>query len=83
MSVEGETVEVEKIYDVIESNIDGTFNGQNGKSVYKLINGQVWKQKNYKYVYKYAYRPEVIITNIGGIYIINVEGTTADVWRIK
>lgn len=83
MSVAGQSIEVERLYDVIESNIDGTFEGWKGDSIYKLTNGQVWKQRTYKYEYKYAYRPEVIIAEINGTYMMQVEGTSAEVKRVK
>ena len=50
----------------IESSIDGEFNGWDGYKKYRLINGQVWQQAEYKYEYTYAYCPEVMICNING-----------------
>lgn len=43
------------------STIDGTFNGWDGESVYKLTNGEVWKQSKYSYSYSNSYRPKVTI----------------------
>ena len=40
-------------------------------------------KKNYKYEYKYAYRPEVIIAEVNGSYVMQVEGTSAEVVKIQ
>ena len=45
----------------IESQIDGTFRGWRGDTVFKLLNGQIWQQVSYDYTYEYDYMPEVII----------------------
>src|SRR3989344_2622108 len=45
----------------IESSIDGEFNGWEGETIYKLINGQYWQQSAYHYHYHYAYSPKVLI----------------------
>ena len=39
--------------DVIESQIEGTFNGWTGETVFKLTNGQIWQQASYAYTYHY------------------------------
>lgn len=81
--VAGQSIEVRKLNNVIESNIEGIFEGWNGDKVYKLANGQVWKQKAYKYEYKYAYRPEAIIAEVNGSYVMQVAGTSAQVMKIQ
>ena len=58
----------------IDSRIDGAFKGWTGKSVYKFINGQIWVQKEYKYRYKYAYRPVAKIWKDGSTYFLEVDG---------
>lgn len=60
--------------DVIESRIDGTFEGWTGETIFKLTNGQIWQQDQYAYTYHYAYRPEVIIVRSAGGYTMSVEG---------
>jgi len=82
LSVAGRTVPVNRVYDVIESNIDGKFEGWKGKTQYRLTNGQIWQQVEYKYEYKYAFRPEVIICNVNGEYIMSVEGSRAVVRKV-
>ena len=58
----------------IESQIDGNFKGWEGKTIYKLRNGQIWQQSSYHYHYHYAYAPKVIIYNDGGSYKMTVIG---------
>ena len=78
-----EAVLIRPISDVVESQIDGEFNGWDDETVYTLTNGQVWQQSTYQYDYTYSYCPDVFIYNAGGGHIMQVEGTTADVRRIK
>jgi hypothetical protein len=59
---------------VIESRIDGTFEGWDGDTVFRLINGQVWQQATYAYHYAYAYMPRVLIVRDGSGYVMQVEG---------
>ena len=62
---------------VIESKIDGDFEGWEGETVVKLINGQIWQQSeyHYHYHYHYAFMPKVLIYKSGGVYKMMVEGT--------
>ena len=76
-------VRIRRITDVFESQINGEFKGWEGETVYMLTNGQVWQQCTYHYEYKYSYRPEAFIYSNGTGYKMQVEGTTADVRRIK
>lgn len=60
--------------EVIESHIDGTFEGWDGDTIFKLDNGQIWQQALYAYTYHYAYRPKVIIYRTTGGWKMKVEG---------
>jgi hypothetical protein len=60
----------------IESQIEGTFQGWSGDSIFKLTNGQIWQQASYAYTYHYAYRPAVIIAPSGGSCKMTVEGVS-------
>lgn len=60
--------------DVIKTRIEGDYNGWEGKTVYKMMNGQVWQQSSYHYHYHYAFDPEVMIYNEDGRYKIHVQG---------
>ena len=68
LTVAGRSIPVRRLFEVIESRIAGRFTGWNGNSTYALENGQIWQQSVYKYLYKYAYRPEVIIYSTGSRY---------------
>jgi len=59
---------------VIESRIDGDFEGWEGETVIKLMNGQIWQQTEYYYHYHYAYMPSVLIYRSGGRYKMKVDG---------
>jgi hypothetical protein len=59
---------------VIESQIDGTFDGWSGETIFKLTNGQIWQQSSYAYTYSYKYRPDVLIYPVAGGYELQVEG---------
>jgi hypothetical protein len=61
--------------DVIESQIDGEFQGWEGETIVRLTNGQIWQQTEYHYNYHYAYDPRVVVYRSGGGYKMNVEGT--------
>jgi hypothetical protein len=58
----------------IESQIKEDFNGAGGETLYRLTNGQVWKQSRYLYQYHYAYRPQVCIVHEGNEYVMHVQG---------
>jgi hypothetical protein len=60
---------------VTESQIDGDFDGWEGETIIKLMNGQIWQQSEYHYEYHYAFMPQVLIYRSGGGYKMKVEGT--------
>ncbi len=70
---------------VVESNIEGEFEGWTGDSIFKLDNGQIWQQTSYSYTYHYAYRPRVTIVKVGALYKMKVDNvsTTINVRRLK
>lgn len=80
---QNQAVAVRQIGGVIESRINGEFNGWEGDSTYELVNGQLWQQSSYKYEYKYAYMPEVVIFDPGGGAVMRVAGTSAQVRRLR
>lgn len=59
---------------VIESKVDGEFEGWGGETVVKLMNGQIWLQTEYYYEYHYAYMPDVLLYQSGGVWKMKVEG---------
>jgi hypothetical protein len=60
--------------DLIESQIDGDFEGWSGDTIFKLTNGQIWQQTGYSYTYTYKFMPKVMLIPINGGYELQVEG---------
>ena len=48
---------------ILTLNIDGAWRGWSGDTIVQLTDGSVWRQAEYHYEYRYAYRPKVEITN--------------------
>jgi hypothetical protein len=69
----------------IESTISGEFEGWSGETIFKLDNGQIWQQAEYKYMYSYRYRPDVTIyaTTSGCRMKVEGEEETILVKRLK
>jgi hypothetical protein len=66
--------------DLIESRIDGTFEGWDGDTIFKLENGQIWEQVTYGYTYRYAFRPKVFIIKTNGAYKMKVDGVSSTIF---
>jgi hypothetical protein len=65
---------------VIESRIDGEFEGWTGETIFPLQNGQYWLQAVYAYFYRYAYAPSVrIVRDAGSRYQLHVDGVSNSV----
>ena len=74
------SVNVNTTPSVVESRINGTFEGWTGDTVFTLLNGQIWKQAMYSYTYHYAYSPEVLIYRSGNSFKMRVEGVTGFIY---
>jgi len=70
----GNSSAAQNIPDVIESKIEDTFEGFNEGNLYKLDNGQIWEQTDFKYTYTYKFRPAVTIYKDGSTYYMKVDG---------
>ena len=46
---------------VIESRVDGDFEGWTGETIVRLASGQIYLQTEYYYTYHYAFNPRVIV----------------------
>jgi hypothetical protein len=57
---------------VVETQVDGEFNGWEGETIIKLMNGQIWQQTEYHYEYRYAYMPKVLVYPSDGGYKMSV-----------
>ncbi len=70
---------------VIETRIDGDFEGFEGDTIFKLLNGQIWQQIDGRYKYAYKFSPRVILIVNGNIGKMSVEGVNypISVTRIK
>ncbi len=68
---------------VIESQIEDDFEGWEGKTIVKLINGQIWEQSEYYYHYHYAFMPKVIIYKTEGGYKMKVNGIEKSVGVVR
>ncbi len=60
--------------DIVESKIDGEFQGWEGETVFQLANGQIWQQVDFAYAYHYSYSPDVLIVRLNGQFFMQVEG---------
>jgi len=63
----------------IESRIDGEFKGWEGKTVFKLQNGQIWQQASYGYNVTFADSPKVLIYQSGSEFRMKVEGVDQEI----
>lgn len=83
-SLKSDTIET-PTQDIIETQIDGDFDGWEGETIIKLINGQIWQQIEYYYEYSYAYMPDVLIYKTGSRYKMKVDGIdeSVEVSRLK
>jgi hypothetical protein len=63
----------------VETQVDGEFNGWEGETIVKLMNGQIWRQTEYYYEYHYAYMPSVLVYPSGGGFKMKVDGTSQPV----
>ena len=75
---------VNKIPEVIESNINGDFKGWDGSTKFKLVNQQEWQQDSPTgTIFKNLYRPAVIIYLSSEGYKMKVEGVDEDPILVK
>ncbi|HEV2702589.1 MAG TPA: hypothetical protein VGV09_13215 [Steroidobacteraceae bacterium] len=68
-----------------ETNILGTFNGWDGQTIVKLLNGEIWRQTSYYYEYHFSVNPGVHFHQSGEGWKMQVDGTQGlvDVERLK
>lgn len=65
---------------VVESTIDGDFEGWEGETIFKLMNGQIWQQSQYSYTYHYAFMPKVVIYPSNGRFKMKVDGVNSTIY---
>ena len=69
-----------------EGQIDGTYEGWTGDTIYRLTNGQVWRQSGVLYRYHYAFSPRVLVyRTVGGsrMHVFGDNGQDATVEQLK
>jgi hypothetical protein len=64
---------------VVESRIDGNFEGWSGNTTFRLINGQVWQQTSFGFLFHFAARPEVVIYRVESVYKMRVDGVKGSI----
>lgn len=67
---------------VYQGKIDGEFEGWEGETIFKMMDGSIWQQASYAYTYHYAYMPRVIIYSKGSGTFMKVEDVD-DVIAVK
>ncbi|WP_373520744.1 hypothetical protein [Aquiflexum sp.] len=67
----------------MENKIDGNFEGWEGETIFKMMNGEIWQQSSYAYMYHYTYSPQVIIYKTSNGYVMKVEGIEEKIDVIK
>ncbi len=77
-----ESIKVRRV-SVIESTINGAFEGWSGDTEFHLRNGQVWKQSHYAYWYHYAYAPEIIVYQSSGGHVLMLASDHSQVVRVR
>jgi hypothetical protein len=79
----GEPVICKKLENVIKTQISGEFKGWEGETIFKLMNGQIWKQATYSYLYHYSYSPDVLIYKLNGSWTMRVADVDETINVIK
>lgn len=66
---------------IVDSQIDGEFQGWDGDTIFRLRNAQVWQQVSFDYHYHYAFNPDVLIFSTrSGQYKMIVEDVSKTVY---
>lgn len=73
----------EKIHSFYHTQIDGEFEGWDGTTKFRMIDGQIWQQSTYDYHYNYAYFPNVFMYEYNGSWFLKVENDSRTVEVIR
>jgi hypothetical protein len=70
---------------VLQTQIEGDFEGWDGDTVFVLADGTILKQASYSYVNEYDYSPNVVVIDSGASYLLMVDGVeeTVDVVALR
>lgn len=64
---------------IIETQVDGDFEGWDGETIVKTTDGHIWQQSSYYYEYDYAFMPTVMIFRGSDGYKMKVNGVSQSV----
>jgi hypothetical protein len=71
---------------IIEGQLRGAIRGfHNRDTLFEFVNGQVWRQAEYKYLYQYLYMPSAQVVDSPEGIVIQIEGIddTVRVLRVR
>lgn len=60
--------------ELVESRLAGAFSGCTGRTEFRLLNGQLWRQRSLDCFYRYRYMPRVAILSTPAGQLMRVEG---------
>lgn len=60
---------------IVQTCIDGEFEGWEGETVFRLCNGQIWEQVSYAYHYVYAFNPSVTLVSDGDFATMTIDSS--------
>ena len=69
-----QAVSVIRVRIEVEGKIVSDFRGFDGDAQFHFQNGQLWKPAEYKYEYRYAYRPHAMVVSAPGGPALHVDG---------
>ena len=59
---------------ILETWIEGEFNGWDGEAVYTLVTGSAWQLTRYRYAYRDKCRPKAKLWKDGPKHLLEIEG---------
>jgi len=68
---------------VVESRVDGEWQGWQGETIVKLMNGQIWQQTQPHYSYHYSYYAPVLVYYSGAGWKMQVQGESEPVGVVR
>jgi hypothetical protein len=69
---------------VEEGQLKGSFRGfKNRETVFQFFGGHLWRQKQYKYHYYYAYMPHARVVDRNGGFELEVDGMSDSVEVVR
>jgi hypothetical protein len=64
--------------------LKGAFKGfKNRDTIFEFYGGGMWRQREYHYLYHYAYMPQAEVNDINGRFILSVDGVRDQVEVVR